>query len=132
MKYVVLTAKHHEGFSMFATKATKFNIVDGTPFKRDVVRELAVACHQAGLKFGVYYSNGQDWHHAGGGVATWHNPDGAWDPAQKGDSEAFVNNIVIPQLRELLNNYQSTWSGGNLAWNFGLRITRIVLPDSLK
>ena len=99
MKYVVLTAKHHEGFAMFDSKVTDFDIIDATPFKRDVVRELADACRAAGLKFGIYYSHGQDWHHPGGGNV------GQWDPAQAGDPESYVNTIAIPQVRELLNNY---------------------------
>lgn len=99
MKYVVLTAKHHEGFAMFDSKVTDYDIMDATPFKRDVVRELADACRAAGLKFGVYYSHGQDWHHPGGGNC------GQWDPAQAGDPENYVNTIAIPQVHELLNNY---------------------------
>ena len=99
MKYVVLTAKHHDGFAMFDSKATDYDIMDATPFKRDVVRELADACRAAGLKFGIYYSHGQDWHHPGGGKLR------QWDPAQAGDSEKYVNTIAIPQVRELLNNY---------------------------
>ena len=99
MKYVVLTAKHHEGFAMFDTKATDYDIVDATPFKRDVVRELADACRAEGLKFGVYYSHGQDWRHPGGGNVR------QWDPAQAGDADRYIDTIVIPQAHELLNNY---------------------------
>jgi len=68
MKYIVVTAKHHDGFSMFATKQTDYNIVDATPFKRDPLKELAAACHDAGIMFCVYYS-----------IADWHYPD---SPAQ--------------------------------------------------
>ncbi len=68
MKYVVITAKHHDGFCMYKTGVDGFNVVDATPFKRDPVKELAEACRKRGLKFGVYYSQAQDWHHAGGGI----------------------------------------------------------------
>jgi alpha-L-fucosidase len=64
MKYLIITAKHHDGFSMFATKQSPYNIVDATPFKRDPLKELADACHEAGIVFCVYYS-----------IADWHNPD---------------------------------------------------------
>lgn len=56
MKYFVFTSKHHEGFAMFKFKVEKFNIVDATPFDRDVVGELAEACYKYGLKLGLYYS----------------------------------------------------------------------------
>jgi len=56
MKYIVLTTKHHDGFSMFKSKLSPYNIVDATPFKRDVTKELADACREAGIRFGCYYS----------------------------------------------------------------------------
>ena len=49
-KYIVITAKHHDGFAMFASKASNFNIVDATPFKRDILKELADACRKQGMK----------------------------------------------------------------------------------
>ena len=64
MKTVIITAKHHDGFCMFRTKYTKYNVVDATPYHRDVVGGLAEACHRHGLKFGVYYSL-IDWHYPG-------------------------------------------------------------------
>ena len=99
MNYVVLTAKHHDGFAMFDSKATDYDIVDATPFKRDVVRELAEACRAEGLKFGVYYSHGQDWRHPGGGNC------GQWDPEQAGDADRYIDTIAIPQVCELLRDY---------------------------
>ena len=67
MEYFVFTSKHHDGFAMFHSKADPFNVVDATPFKRDVVEELANACAKHGLKFGLYYSQELDWHHPHGG-----------------------------------------------------------------
>ncbi|MCU7552541.1 alpha-L-fucosidase [Chitinophagaceae bacterium LB-8] len=67
MKYIIITSKHHDGFAMFHSKATKFNIVDATPFRRDPMKELALACQKAGLGFGFYYSQYQDWTTPGGG-----------------------------------------------------------------
>ena len=57
MKYMVLTTKHHDGFSMFQSSLTPYNVADATPFKRDVTRELADACRDAGMHFGCYYSD---------------------------------------------------------------------------
>ncbi len=64
MRTIIFTAKHHDGFCMFRTKYTKYNVVDATPYHRDVVGELAEACRRHGLKFGVYYSL-IDWHYPG-------------------------------------------------------------------
>ena len=66
MKYIVITSKHHDGFAMFHSKASPFNIYDATPFKRDPLKELSEACQKQGIKLGFYYSQAQDWHHPGG------------------------------------------------------------------
>ena len=66
MKYIVITAKHHDGFAMFHTKVDGYNIYDATPFNRDPLAELADACRRHGMKLGFYYSQCQDWHHPGG------------------------------------------------------------------
>lgn len=98
MRYIVITSKHHEGFAMFKTAASPYNIVDATPFKRDPLKDLSAACKKYGIKLGFYYSQNLDWYHPGGG-------GGDWDPTHKGDPEEYVNKIVIPQLREILTNY---------------------------
>ena len=100
MKYIIMTAKHHEGFAMFHTGVDKFNIYDATPFKRDPIAEMTAACKKAGIKFGVYYSQAQDWHHPGGGAYGGH-----WDPAQDGDLHTYVKNVAAPQVNELLTKY---------------------------
>ncbi|RYX86470.1 carbohydrate-binding protein [bacterium] len=100
MKYVVITAKHHDGFALFSSQASTFDIQDATPFKRDPIAELAEACKKQGLAFGVYYSQAQDWHHAGG--AAW---VGQWDSAQKGDLHQYVRSVSAPQVKELLTKY---------------------------
>ena len=66
MKYIVITSKHHDGFAMFDSKATDWNIVKATPFGRDPLKELAAACQKHGLKLGFYYSQAQDWNNPGG------------------------------------------------------------------
>jgi alpha-L-fucosidase len=100
MKYIVITSKHHDGFAMFGSKASPYNIVDATPFKRDVFGELAAACRRQAMPFGFYYSQSQDWHHPGGAVS-----GGAWDPAQAGDFDAYLRTIAEPQVREILTHY---------------------------
>ena len=67
MKYIIITAKHHEGFAMFDTAVSDFDIVDATPLKRDLMAELAEACHREGIGIGFYYSQFQDWTAPGGG-----------------------------------------------------------------
>src|SRR5580765_6912237 len=73
MKYIVITSKHHDGFAMFKSQASLFNIVDATPFKRDPLKELATACQKQGIKLSFYYSQSQDWNHPGGAVARKNN-----------------------------------------------------------
>lgn len=101
MKWIIITAKHHEGFAMFksATK-DKFNIVDATPFARDPMRELADACRKAGLGFGFYYSHNQDWIAPGGNGGPGKNPDGS--PAT---FEQYFREKCRPQVEELCTNY---------------------------
>ena len=65
MKYIVITSKHHDGFAMFGSKVSRYNVVDATPFKRDVLKELADACARRGMRLGFYYSQAQDWHERG-------------------------------------------------------------------
>jgi alpha-L-fucosidase len=100
-KYIIFISKLHDGFALFDTKVSAFDIVDATPFKRDALKEIAEACRKHGMKLGVYYSQGLDWYHPGGGIAN--HP--AWDAKQKGDKMKYVNDIVIPQVKELLTNY---------------------------
>ena len=100
MKYIVITSKHHDGFALFKSNASPFNIVEATPYKRDVLKDLAAACQKHGVKLGFYYSQAQDWHHAGGAARR-----GRWDPAQEGDMLDYINKIAVPQVKEILTNY---------------------------
>ncbi len=98
-KYLVITSKHHDGFCMYKSDLTDYNIVDATPFGRDPLKELAVECQKQGLKLGFYYSQTQDWHHPDGDGNDWD-----YDEAQK-DFAGYIENYVKPQVRELLTNY---------------------------
>jgi len=102
MKYIVITAKHHDGFAMFHSHTSPYNIFDATPFHRDPLAELAVACKKQGIKLGFYYSQAQDWHHPGGFA---YHQGGHWDKAQDGDVHVYAQKIAVPQVRELLTNY---------------------------
>ena len=115
MQYIVMTSKHHEGFAMYHSKVDKFNIVDATPFKRDIVEELANTCAKKGMKFGLYYSQALDWRerNAGGwGKECGLNVDGmpwgnTWDfPSHEGKDYAEVfERKIKPQVKEILTNY---------------------------
>lgn len=102
MKYIVPITKHHEGFCLFDSKFTDFKI-SNTPAKRDWIQELAEASRKRGLKVGFYYSQSIDWHHVGGGWAGDARPP--WYPAQPDQTDRYVNDLVIPQLKELLTRY---------------------------
>ncbi len=99
MKYMVLTSKHHDGFAMFKSE-NPFNIVDATPFKRDAVQELADACKKYDMKFGLYYSQAQDWTAPGGAANGGH-----WDSAQNGSMSEYLTTKAIPQIKEILSKY---------------------------
>ena len=113
MKYFVLTSKHHDGFALFHSKVDKFNVVDATPFKRDVVEELANACARHGLKLGLYYSQELDWHHPHGGGYTQFCPcsgtswDNNWDWPDRSakNFDICFQEKIKPQVEELLTNY---------------------------
>ena len=110
MRYVVLTAKHHDGFAMWPSAADPALSISATPLKRDPVGELAEACRAAGLKLGFYYSQSQDWLHPGGaawGINGRTKDKPYWDPAQEGDFDHYLDTIAVPQIRELLTRYGS-------------------------
>ncbi len=99
MKYLVITAKHHDGFAMYHSQVSDYNIVDATPFKRDPMSELAKASQNAGIRFCFYYSHREDWDHPDAYGNDWD-----YDESQQ-DFERYLNEKSKPQLRELLTNY---------------------------
>ena len=124
MKYIVITSKHHDGFALFDSKVTTWDMVDATPYGKDLIKPLAEACRKHGIKLGLYYSHAQDWVHPGGAAARrvasegWANPDSAkidaytaantghWDPFQTSKSMAeYIDHIAVPQIKEILTNY---------------------------
>jgi len=106
MKYIVITSKHHDGFAMFKSKVSPYNIVDATPFKRDVLKELADACAKRGMRLGFYYSQAQDWHEPGGAGNTWDfGPDQGPDGKELKPYDDYLQKKAEPQVRELLTGY---------------------------
>ncbi len=104
MKYVVITAKHHDGFAMYGSKVSGYNIVAASPFHRDPLQELAAACAQRGLRLGIYYSQAQDWNEPGGAGNDWDfAPDAEKDT--NGAFDQYLREKAEPQVRELLRNY---------------------------
>ena len=129
MKYIVAMPKHHDGFAMYDSKVTKYDIIDATPFGRDPMAELYNACQKYGIKFSIYYSHATDWMDGGdAGVAdylgshpeekqksqsdswqTW--PSNTWDPAPVSFAE-YLEKKSKPQVKELLQkfpNMQEIW-----------------------
>ncbi|MCF6357792.1 MAG: alpha-L-fucosidase [Draconibacterium sp.] len=100
MKYVTLTAKHHDGFALWDSKVGDYDLGNYTIPKRDIVKELAIACKKHGLKMGLYYSHWVDWEHKYG-----------WDHTREiygitaDEYDQYWQEKVIPQMRELLTNY---------------------------
>jgi alpha-L-fucosidase len=118
MKYMIITSKHHDGFAMFDSKVSDFNIMQQTPFKRDPMAALSAACHKYGIKFGFYYSHAFDWEHpdAPGNDWEYSNPGGDkglqgginWfnlHPELLPKAQKYVDEKAIPQIKELLAKY---------------------------
>lgn len=100
MKYIIVTSKHHEGFAMFDSKVSDFDIVDATPFARDPMLELSEACHELGLGFGFYYSHNQDWTTPGGGRGPKVDDNG-----NKVEFKDYFYTKCKPQVKEICSNY---------------------------
>jgi alpha-L-fucosidase len=124
MKYIIITSKHHDGFALFKSDASKWNVVDATKYGKDLLKPLADACRKYGMKLGFYYSQAQDWNNPGGSVARkemregWPNPDSAkidaytavhkghWDPLQETKTfDEYIDEVAVPQVKEILTNY---------------------------
>lgn len=99
IKYMVITAKHHEGFAMYDSKVSDYNIVKATPYKKDPMKALAEETRKQGIKFGFYYSQFVDWHEPNGGRNSWD-----FDESKK-NYQLYYQQKAIPQLKELLTNY---------------------------
>lgn len=100
MKYIVITSKHHDGFAMYNSKVNDFNIVKATPFGRDPMKELAVACKEAGLGLGFYYSHNQDWTFPGGNGGPKIN-----EKRMEVGFDYYYREKCLPQVKEITTQY---------------------------
>jgi alpha-L-fucosidase len=118
MNYLIITAKHHDGFAMYDSKVSDFNIIQQTPWKHDPMADLSAACRKYGLKFGFYYSHAFDWEHpdAPGNDWEYKNPGGDLNlfdgrnwydlhPELLPKAVKYVDEKAIPQIKELLVKY---------------------------
>ena len=122
MKYITITSKHHDGFAMFHTRQNTWNVVDDTPYGKDVIGMLAAECHKQGIKFFVYYSQ-LDWHspdfYPRGGTGNNGRPN-------SGDWNKYLD-YMDAQLAELLTNYgeiggvwfDGMWDKPDADWQLG-------------
>jgi alpha-L-fucosidase len=102
VKYIVITSKHHDGFCLWDSKVTKYDIVDATPFKRDMLGELAEACHNQGIRLCFYHS-----------IMDWHHPDAqgpnypTYNTTRKRNPHfgRYAKKYLKPQIKELLTKY---------------------------
>ncbi len=99
-KYLIFTAKHHDGFAMYGSASSSYNVVTATPFGRDPLRALARECRKQGIKLCIYYSQSQDWNDPDGMGNDWDFPD-----ENTKDFERYLEGKCRPQLRELLTEY---------------------------
>jgi alpha-L-fucosidase len=107
MKYMVITSKHHDGFAMFDSKVSDYNIVERTPYGRDVIGALASACKRGGIKFGCYYSIDRDWHEFDA-ASNEHKQDNRWDwpDASRKDFNKYLAQKAMGQVEEILTQYK--------------------------
>lgn len=125
MKNIVITAKHHEGFAMYDSKSSEYDVTDASPFNRDPLKELANECAKAGIGLGFYYSQNQDWEEQGSADIPWDSEK------QKGDFTTYYNEKVVPQVTELLTNYgpiRTVWfdTPGNMTTKQSLALVELV------
>lgn len=134
MKYIVITSKHHDGFALYQSKVSTYDVVDATPSKRDILKELAAACKKRGMRLGYYYSQSQDWHEANGAGNDWD-----FGPDDKKDYDKYLREKAEPQVKELLTEYGPValvWfdtprmMSGDRARRF-TEIVRTLSPDTL-
>lgn len=148
MKYLIITAKHHDGFALFDSKASDWNVVDATVYGKDLLKPLADACRKYGIKLGFYYSQAVDWTNPGASAARrlmregWPNPDstkinqytlehdGHWDPVQLTSTfDEYIDRVAVPQVKELLTNYGKV---SILWWDYATQMKTVSGAEKLQ
>lgn len=104
MRYIVITSKHHDGFALYPSKASKWNVADATPYGKDLLGPLVESAQRQGLKIGFYYSQAQDWINPGGAKHRHEEGEG-WDEAHLGDFDEYLQNVALPQVKEIFSQY---------------------------
>ena len=127
MKYMVITSKHHDGFALFDSQCSEYDMVDATPYKADAIKELYDACLSEGLDFGVYYSHGNDWNDGGDGsyedvkkvndslgIYTHRFGKNLWDPSPNTHADYYETKsfVQVKELLELLPDLRLIWFDG--------------------
>ena len=100
MKYLCITAKHHDGFAMYPSQVSSYNLTERSPCKRDVIQELSAACAKRGIKFCLYYSQAIDWEDPNGMGNTWD-----FGPEKDRDFDAYLEKKSLPQVKEIISRY---------------------------
>lgn len=134
MRYLVVTAKHHDGFALWPSKVSRFNVLEATPFRRDIIGELKAACDRRGVRLGLYYSHWHDWEHSGGGrPAEGEGFTSAWarQPSQE-EFEVYWQEKCLPQVTELCDAYRpsffwfDTWCALSSPWINEKRMDELI------
>jgi alpha-L-fucosidase len=137
MRYIVITSKHHEGFTLYPSKASAWNVADATPYGKDLLGPLVDAAKKQDLKIGFYFSQAQDWMNPGGAKATYEEGEG-WDDAHKGDFDQYLQTVALPQVKEIFSQYPidifwwdtPTWMNEARIRPFAEAIPRHVLTNN--
>jgi alpha-L-fucosidase len=104
MRYIVITSKHHDGFALFDSKVTDWDVVDASPYGKDLLKPLVEEAKKQGMKIGFYYSQAQDWTHPGGAKSGYEEGE-YWDEAHAGSFDDYLKEIAYPQVKEILTGY---------------------------
>ena len=104
MRYIVITSKHHDGFALYPSNVTDWDVADASPYGKDLLGPLVEEAKKAGLKIGFYYSQAQDWGNPGG-AKFLHEEGTGWDDAHLGDFDAYLEDISLPQVKEIISRY---------------------------
>lgn len=134
MRYVVITAKHHDGFALWKSAVSPYNAAAATPFGRDLLAELAAACRRRGIRFGVYYSHWLDWDHPGGGQPPWPEipPDPAMAQPTQEAFQGYWDGKCLPQVAEICDRLRpdliwfDSWGGRTRSLLTDARLDRLI------
>jgi alpha-L-fucosidase len=134
MRYLIVTAKHHDGFALWPSKVSAYNVVDATPFRRDVLGELAGACQRRGIRLCLYYSHWLDWDHPFGGRSHESEffSEPRWQQPTDEQFEVYWRDKCLPQVAELIDSYHpgllwfDTWAPNSSAWINARRIDEML------